>query len=164
MKNRTKIIALASAITVIGLSIPVYKYIHELNRQLKAGVAGFREAYTPGSEAYNYRVERERKIMEVLSCESEGDKYFKEGNYDCASKSYSVGVKKAIEYEVGYLWTLKWRLIETYEKSSQYILAIQEIDWLLAHYDPKEKADLIKELQLRKANLEKLLQAQSQPK
>jgi tetratricopeptide (TPR) repeat protein len=95
------------------------------------------------------------KIQEVGAIIKNGSKYEDEGKYDLAIEQY----KKAMELgENDDKALCRVLLADVYEKSGQYELAIQEIDWIIAQNPREEVKD---EYIARKQKLEKLITERS---
>lgn len=100
-------------------------------------------------EGARVNAERRAKIYEVAEIEKLAYKYEEEGKYDLAIEHYK---KELDTHEED--WMAHCGLARAYEKSSQYELAIQEIDWIIAQNPRQQVKD---EYIARKQKIEKLM-------
>jgi tetratricopeptide (TPR) repeat protein len=111
------------------------------------------EAGRKNIEGARISEERRSKIYNWGQILKNGDIYEKEGKYDLAIDQY----RKALELGANKS-VCKAALARVYEKSNQYGLAIQEIDWIIAQNPREEVKD---EYIARKQKLEKLITERS---
>lgn len=94
--------------------------------------------------------ERNAKIDYFHDILDQGIKYEEEGKYDLAVEQY----KKALDTHHDD-WMAHCGLARVYEKSGQYELAIQEIDWIVAQNPRQQVKD---EYMAQKQRLEKVIE------
>lgn len=157
-----KVIIFSSVLVALVILIVIGKIGWKVLSELEQEAINLREEYTPGTATYKHRIETEKEIARQWEHIHSGLQFEQSEKYENAIQEYIKALE--IVKNTGNEYIVRNGLSRCYEKTSQYQLAIQEIDWLLERYDPNEKPELIKELQQRKANLEKLLQQQTQAK
>jgi len=148
MKKKTKIIVGIISVVICITFIFMGWFFYEFAKAFKAHNAAvkFPAHGTPAVEAYHKSVERIHTKNKHLD---EGMRYAEQGKYDLAISEY----KKAAE--LGDKWVPKMRLAQLYEKTGQYKLALQELNWLISK-NPRE--DVLNDLTERKQRIEKLTQ------
>lgn len=104
-------------------------------------------------EGAKVNAERTAKIHEIATIVKDGTKFDEEGKYDLAIEQY----KKALNESRDNLdiWIARCALADSYTKSEQYELALEEINWIISQNPRKEVMD---EYLIRKQLLEKLIE------
>jgi len=148
MKKKTKIIIVVFTVMICIVLMFSGWFFYEFAKAFKDHnvAVKFPAHGTPAAEAYYKSVERIHTKNKYLD---EGMRYAGQGEYDLAISEY----KKAAE--LGDKWVPKMRLSQLYEKTGQYKLALQELNWLISK-NPRE--DVLNELTERKQRIEKLTQ------
>lgn len=138
------VLSLVVAVLLIGAGI----YLYTAFVQMKKGSEAALRTFDPTTEAGKVSIARRKEIQERVNQENIAWEYYQSGEYEKAIEEY----KKVLAMSAHHQWVPRYRLSEAYEKTGNYELALQEIEWLISQ-NPRQQ--VMDELMKRK---EKILQ------
>ena len=104
------------------------------------------------AEVFRQRL-TENQALKMAECM--GNEFQKRGKFDKATEQFKRSI--ALSKNVFDAWHSRYALANIYEKTSQYNVAIEELNWLIANANEPAKKELLE----RKAHLEVLLKQSS---